>query len=247
MTTPGQDSRGTAALRQAIATGAPVPTTGEQAKELNTPAPSQRWGVWYEEPNGNGGWCVEDRRGNPHLFDTKEEAESQPAITHPKIGVKVTFEVRPYPSPTPKRDVHDPMMREISYEQAIDILTKQGGDTREVVLVSPTPPAKVEGEWKRAGNGPGFCTAILTNGSNSVCVDEEEVAPVLALLNSATTLAAENARLREALSEDAIVEHVLQSLESVGCMYRTVGEAMYEEPAKRLAFMVAARVRGGAK
>ena len=36
MTTPGQDSRGTAALRQAIATGAPVPTTGEQAKELNT-------------------------------------------------------------------------------------------------------------------------------------------------------------------------------------------------------------------
>jgi len=33
--TPGQDSRGTAALRQAIASGAPVPTTGEQAKELN--------------------------------------------------------------------------------------------------------------------------------------------------------------------------------------------------------------------
>jgi hypothetical protein len=34
MTTPGQDLRGTAALRQAIATGSPVPTTGEQAKEL---------------------------------------------------------------------------------------------------------------------------------------------------------------------------------------------------------------------
>jgi hypothetical protein len=34
--TPGQDSRGTAALRQAIATGAPVPTNGKQAKELNT-------------------------------------------------------------------------------------------------------------------------------------------------------------------------------------------------------------------
>jgi hypothetical protein len=32
----GIDSRGTAALRQAIAIGAPVPTTGEQAKELNT-------------------------------------------------------------------------------------------------------------------------------------------------------------------------------------------------------------------
>jgi hypothetical protein len=32
----GIDSRGTAALRQAIATGAPVPTNGKQAKELNT-------------------------------------------------------------------------------------------------------------------------------------------------------------------------------------------------------------------
>jgi hypothetical protein len=30
----GIDSRGDAALRQAIATGSPVPTTGEQAKEL---------------------------------------------------------------------------------------------------------------------------------------------------------------------------------------------------------------------
>jgi hypothetical protein len=30
----GIDSRGTAALRKAIATGAPVPTNGEQAKEL---------------------------------------------------------------------------------------------------------------------------------------------------------------------------------------------------------------------
>jgi hypothetical protein len=33
--TPGQDSRGTAALRQAIATGSPVPTNGKQAGELN--------------------------------------------------------------------------------------------------------------------------------------------------------------------------------------------------------------------
>jgi len=32
--TPGQDSRGTAALRQAIATGSPVPTNGKQATEL---------------------------------------------------------------------------------------------------------------------------------------------------------------------------------------------------------------------
>jgi hypothetical protein len=32
----GIDSRGDAALRQAIATGSPVPTTGEQAKELNS-------------------------------------------------------------------------------------------------------------------------------------------------------------------------------------------------------------------
>jgi hypothetical protein len=32
--TPGQDPRGTAALRQAIATGSPVPTNGKQATEL---------------------------------------------------------------------------------------------------------------------------------------------------------------------------------------------------------------------
>ena len=32
--TKGQEPRGDAALRQAIASGAPVPTTGEQATEL---------------------------------------------------------------------------------------------------------------------------------------------------------------------------------------------------------------------
>jgi hypothetical protein len=34
MTTPGQEPRGDAALRQAIATGSPVPTNGKQATEL---------------------------------------------------------------------------------------------------------------------------------------------------------------------------------------------------------------------
>jgi hypothetical protein len=41
MTTPGQEPRGTAALRQAIATGAPVPTNGKQAAELNTFTPGE--------------------------------------------------------------------------------------------------------------------------------------------------------------------------------------------------------------
>ena len=57
MTTPGQDSRGTAALRQAIATGSPVPTNGKQAGELAKPTPGE--------------WIVKDGEQHDHVFAAK--------------------------------------------------------------------------------------------------------------------------------------------------------------------------------
>jgi len=91
MTTPGQDSRGDAALRQAIATGSPVPTTGEQAKELNTPAPSQRWGVYDKTAEQ---WIVLSGQllnGQPL---TRADAEAM-------CSTSANYQVRPYPAPTP--------------------------------------------------------------------------------------------------------------------------------------------------
>jgi hypothetical protein len=89
-------------------------------------------------------------------------------------------------------------MREVSYEQAIDILTKQGGDTREVVLVSPTPLAKVEGEYMSQGY-----EVLLGNKAVALCVNPQVANKVTNILNTANTLAAENARLRAALTKIA--------------------------------------------
>jgi hypothetical protein len=153
--------------------------------------------------------------------------------------------VRPYPAPTPKRDVRDPMMREISYEQAIDILTKQGGDAREVVLVSPTPPATVEGEWKQWQSRQLNDSYEVVWQGGSYCIlfsTEQQAQQVAASFNNyeskLSTLAAENARLRAALQE--VVTAITNEI------------ASDEEPCWSAVFdnvlvIASAELRGGAK
>jgi hypothetical protein len=161
MTTPGQDSRGTAALRQAIATGAPVPTTGEQAKELNTPAPSQRWGVY-------------DTAADRWVILSGQLFNGQPLTPHDAdemCRANSNFEVRDYPA--------------------------------------PTPPAKVEGEWKVQHLDIEY--SAVTNGTHSFCVAPTDAVKLCPVLN---TLAAENARLRVTLTRIALVsnDRVVQEL-----------------------------------
>lgn len=82
--------KGDAALIAAINSGAPVPTTEAQAKEL------KRWGVWYSTPTESA-WCEPtfDNESDAIRFAQRSNAKAQ------RYDPSCRYEVRPYTAPAP--------------------------------------------------------------------------------------------------------------------------------------------------
>jgi hypothetical protein len=98
-----------------------------------------------------------------------------------------------------------------TYYDAALAFSEQVADTE--VREYPTPPAKVEGEWKvdyhrQAYDRHYYC---VTNGTVTYHdLDRGDAEGLRDRLNTATTLAAENARLREALELVLRRGHIVQ-------------------------------------
>jgi hypothetical protein len=128
----------------------------EYPSDTNTPAPAQRWGVWYSTPTESQ-WCepLFDNESDAIRFEQRSNAKARRYDPHCK------YQVRPYPA--------------------------------------PTPPAKVEGEYTAGirADIDAICNIYRTVGEAMYNEPRERL--VMRIDQRFTILAAENARLREAL------------------------------------------------
>ena len=136
--------KGDAALLAAIASGSPVPTTPEQAREVH------RWGVWCNDPAGEGSWCTEKYSGGDRVYATQAEAQEDVSKTTARnrddpAAVGYSWDARPYPSPTLD---HQAIAKSLGATIVTDFDEQQrirhGVGKRDPTPAQPPAP----GEWK---------------------------------------------------------------------------------------------------